>query len=121
MTSRRDPATGRRRQPRRGRAPAFAQAAPKKLVFAHIVAPPESSAVAFAEMAEAVNKRAKSGIEIEFHGGTLLSKELGVINAIKAGNIAIGDPRRRCHGVPGKGRFSRALSGQELRPGLPDV
>ena len=36
-----------------GRAPAFAQAAPKKLVMAHIVAPPESSAVAFAEMAEA--------------------------------------------------------------------
>ena len=43
-------------------------------------------------MAEAVNKQANSGIEIEFHGGTLLSKELEVINAIKAGNIAIGDP-----------------------------
>lgn len=74
------------------RAPAFAQTAPKKLVFAHIVAPPESSAVAFVEMAEAVNKQANSGLEIEFHGGTLLTKELEVINAIKAGNIAIGDP-----------------------------
>jgi tripartite ATP-independent transporter DctP family solute receptor len=75
-----------------GRAPAFAQAERKKLVFAHIVAPPESSAVAFVEMAEAINKQPDSGLEIEFHGGTLLTKELEVINAIKAGNIAIGDP-----------------------------
>ena len=60
--------------------------------MAHIVAPPESSAVAFAEMAEAINKQASSGLEIEFHGGTLLTKELEVINAVKAGNIAIGDP-----------------------------
>jgi TRAP-type transport system periplasmic protein len=74
------------------RAPALAQTAPKKLVFAHIVAPPESSAVAFVEMAEAVNKRANGEIEIELHAGTLLTKELEVINAIKAGNIAIGDP-----------------------------
>jgi len=73
-------------------APAFAQATPKKLVFAHIVAPPESSAVAFVEMGEAVNKRANGEIEIEFHAGTLLTKEIEVINAIKAGNIAIGDP-----------------------------
>src|SRR5437763_1780331 len=73
-------------------APAFAQTAPKKLVMAHIVAPPESSAVAFAEMADAVNKQAGSGLEIEFHAGTLLTKELEVINAVKSGNIAIGDP-----------------------------
>jgi len=75
-----------------GRAPAFSQTAPKKLVMAHIVAPPESSAVAFAEMADAVNKHASSGLEIEFHAGTLLTKELEVINAVKSGNIAIGDP-----------------------------
>ena len=74
-----------------GRAPALSQTSPKKLVMAHIVAPPESSAVAFAEMAEAVNKRAE-GLEIEFHAGTLLTKELEVINAVKSGNIAIGDP-----------------------------
>src|SRR5689334_8087359 len=74
------------------RAPAFAQTAPKKLVMAHIVAPPESSAVAFTEMAEAVNKSANGGLEIEFHAGTLLTKELEIINAVKAGNIAIGDP-----------------------------
>src|SRR5438270_10088160 len=75
-----------------GRAPAFSQTAPKKLVMAHIVAPPESSAVAFAEMADAVNKQPSSGLEIEFHAGTLLTKELEVINAVKSGNIAIGDP-----------------------------
>ena len=75
-----------------GRAPAFAQSAAKKLIMAHIVAPPESSAVAFAEMAEAINKRAPGELEIEFHAGTLLTKELEVINAVKAGNIAIGDP-----------------------------
>ncbi len=74
------------------RAPAIAQAVRKKLVMAHIVASPESSAVAFTEMAEAVNKNANSGIEIEFHAGTLLTKELEIINAVKAGNIAIGDP-----------------------------
>jgi tripartite ATP-independent transporter DctP family solute receptor len=75
-----------------GRAPASSQTAPKKLVMAHIVAPPESSAVAFAEMADAVNKQAGSGLDIEFHAGTLLTKELEVINAVKSGNIAIGDP-----------------------------
>jgi TRAP-type transport system periplasmic protein len=74
------------------RAPAFAQTSPKKLVMAHIVAPPESSAVAFAEMAEAVNKEAEGGLEIEFHAGTLLTKEIEIINAVKTGNIAIGDP-----------------------------
>ena len=75
-----------------GRAPAFSETAPKKLVMAHIVAPPESSAVAFVEMADAINKQASSGLEIEFHAGTLLTKELEVINAVKSGNIAIGDP-----------------------------
>jgi tripartite ATP-independent transporter DctP family solute receptor len=75
-----------------GRASAFSQTAPKKLVMAHIVAPPESSAVAFTEMAEAINKRPQDGLEIEFHAGTLLTKEIEVINAVKAGNIAIGDP-----------------------------
>lgn len=74
------------------KAPAFAQATPKKLVMAHIVAPPESSAVAFTEMAEAINKQADGGLHIEFHAGTLLTKEIEVINAIKTGNIAIGDP-----------------------------
>src|ERR1700747_2536916 len=43
-----------------GRAPAFAQgAAPKKLVYAHIVPPPESAAIAFDWMAKEVGPRSK--------------------------------------------------------------
>src|SRR5260370_22390764 len=74
------------------KAPAFAQATPKKLVFAHVTPPPESSAVAFIEMAKEVTERSKGELVMEFHGGTLLTKELEIINAVKAGNIAMGDP-----------------------------
>src|ERR1700731_1862066 len=74
------------------KAPAFAQATPKKLVFAHVTPPPESSAVAFVEMAKEVTERSKGELVMEFHGGTLLTKELEIINAVKAGNIAMGDP-----------------------------
>src|SRR5215813_7058752 len=75
-----------------GRAPAFAQATPKKLVFAHVTAEPESSAVAFTAMAKELTERSKGELQVEFHGGTLLTKELEIINAVKAGNIALGDP-----------------------------
>jgi len=75
-----------------GKAPAFAQAAPKKLVFAHVTAEPESSAVAFAAMAKELTERSRGELQVEFHGGTLLTKELEIINAVKAGNIAMGDP-----------------------------
>jgi tripartite ATP-independent transporter DctP family solute receptor len=74
------------------KAPAFAQATPKKLIFAHVTPAPESSAVAFAAMAEEVTKRSNGELEMQFHGGTLLTKELEIINAVKAGNIAMGDP-----------------------------
>ena len=74
------------------KAPAFAQAAPKKLIFAHVTAEPESSAVAFAAMAREVTERSKGELAMEFHGGTLLTKELEIINAVKSGNIAMGDP-----------------------------
>jgi len=74
------------------RAPAFAQTTPKKLIFAHVTPPPESSAVAFAEMAKAVTDGSHGELAMEFHGGTLLTKELEIINAVKAGNIAMGDP-----------------------------
>src|SRR5690242_2232236 len=74
------------------KAPAFAQAAPKKLIFAHVTPPPESSAVAFAEMAKEITEGSKGELVMEFHGGTLLTKELEIINAVKSGNIAMGDP-----------------------------
>jgi tripartite ATP-independent transporter DctP family solute receptor len=74
------------------KAPGFAQTAPKKLIFAHVTAEPESSAVAFAAMARDVTEASKGELQMEFHGGTLLTKELEIINAVKAGNIAMGDP-----------------------------
>ena len=74
------------------KAPAFAQTQPKKLVFAHVTASPESSAVAFEAMAKEVTERSNGELAMEFHGGTLLTKELEIINAVKAGNIAMGDP-----------------------------
>src|SRR3954471_23290097 len=75
-----------------GKAPAFAQAAPRKLVWAHNVAPPESGAIAFAEMAKKITDESKGALQIDFQGGTLLTKELEIMNAVKSGNIAIGDP-----------------------------
>jgi tripartite ATP-independent transporter DctP family solute receptor len=75
-----------------GRAPAFAQAAPKKLVFAHINAEPESAAVAFKWMADECNKRSNGALDMQFYGSTLLTKELEIMNAVKSGNIAIGNP-----------------------------
>src|SRR5580704_7230527 len=75
-----------------GRAPVFAQAAAKKLGYAHIVPPPESAAVWLAWMSEEVTKRSKGALEMQFHGGTLLSKELEIMNAVKSGNIAMGGP-----------------------------
>jgi tripartite ATP-independent transporter DctP family solute receptor len=76
-----------------GRAPAFAQgAAPKKLVYAHIVPPPESAAIAFDWMAKEVEPRSKGELAMEFYGGTLLAKEMDIMNAVKSGNVAMGDP-----------------------------
>jgi tripartite ATP-independent transporter DctP family solute receptor len=75
-----------------GRAPAIAQTQPKKLVIAHIVPPPESGAVALKWFAEQVTERSKGAIQVEFHGGTLLTKEIDILNAVKSGNIAMGTP-----------------------------
>ena len=88
-----------------GRAPAVAQAAPKKLVLAHIVPPPESGAVALKWLADTLTERSKGELAVEFHGGTLLTKEIDILNAVKSGNVAIGSPsgaaateaRRACH------------------------
>ena len=75
-------------------APAVAQAKPaaKKLDFAYILAPPESGAVAFKWMAEEVTKRSSGTLNMVFHGGTLLNKEIEIMDAVKAGNVAIGCP-----------------------------
>ena len=72
-----------------GPTPTQAQS-PRKLDIAHITAPPESSAIGFKYLAEEVTKRSNGGLNVVFHGGTLLSKELEIMDAVKSGNIAIG-------------------------------
>jgi len=74
-----------------GPAPTQAQS-PRKLDLAHITAPPESSAIGFKYLAEEVTKRSKGSLNVVFHGGTLLSKELEIMDAVKSGNIAMGTP-----------------------------
>jgi tripartite ATP-independent transporter DctP family solute receptor len=75
-----------------GRAPAIAQTQPKKLVFAHINANPESAAVNFEWMAKEVNARSKGALDMQFFGKTLIPQELEIMNAVKSGSIAIGSP-----------------------------
>ena len=75
-----------------GRAPAFAQTQPKKLVFAHINAVPESAAVAFDWMAKEVTARSKGALDMQFFGKTLIPQELEIMNAVKSGSIAMGSP-----------------------------
>ena len=77
-----------------GRSPASGQAKPgaKKLDFAHVTAPPESSAVGFKWMSEELTRRSGGSLNVVFHGGTLLTKELEIMDAVKSGNVAIGNP-----------------------------
>ncbi|MFO1087421.1 MAG: hypothetical protein U1E21_22920, partial [Reyranellaceae bacterium] len=75
-----------------GLAPAFARAEPKKLVMAHLNSIPESAAIAFDWQAQEVRKRSNGELDMQFFGGTLLNKELEIMNAVKSGNIAMGNP-----------------------------
>src|SRR5207244_9817926 len=79
-----------------GRSPASGQAKPgaKKLDFPHVTAPPESSAVAFKWMSEELTKRSGGALNVVFHGGTLLTKELEIMDAVKSVNVAIGNSAR---------------------------
>ena len=43
-------------------------------------------------MAEEVTRRSNGQLEMTFHGGTLSTKELEIIDGVKAGNIALGSP-----------------------------
>jgi TRAP-type transport system periplasmic protein len=74
------------------KAPVFAQAAPKKLQIAAVNPSPESGAVALDWYAKALTERSKGELDVTFHGGTLLTKETDIMNAVKSGNIAIGNP-----------------------------
>ena len=92
-----------------GLAPTFARAETKKLVMAHLNAIPESAAVAFDWQAAEVRKRSNGELDMQFFGSTLITKEIDIMNAVKSGNIAIGNPvRRRRDGVPRDGRVPGA-------------
>src|SRR6266545_995403 len=69
-----------------------AKPAAKKLDIAYLLAPPESGATGLKFMAEEVTKRSNGAINMVFHGGTLLNKELEIMDAVKSGNVAIGCP-----------------------------
>lgn len=69
-----------------------AKPAPKKLDIAYLTSPPESGATGLKFMAEEVTKRSSGAINMVFHGGTLLNKELEIMDAVKSGNVAIGCP-----------------------------
>jgi len=73
-------------------APGQSKPAPRKLDLAHIIAPPESGALGFKYLAEEVTRRSNGTLNVVFHGGTLLSKELEIMDAVKSGNIALGAP-----------------------------
>ncbi|TMJ25939.1 MAG: TRAP transporter substrate-binding protein [Alphaproteobacteria bacterium] len=75
-----------------GLAPTVARAAPIKLVMAHIIPVPESGAIGFSWQAEEVRKRSNGELDMQFFGGTLLNKELEIMNAVKSGNIQMGNP-----------------------------
>jgi tripartite ATP-independent transporter DctP family solute receptor len=64
----------------------------KKLDIGYLIPPPESGAVALKWMADEVTKRSNGSINMVFHGGTLLNKELEIMDAVKSGNVAIGCP-----------------------------
>jgi TRAP-type transport system periplasmic protein len=75
-----------------GRAPVFAQAAAKKMQIAAVNPVPESGAIALEWYAKAITERTKGELDVSYHGGTLLTKEIDIMNAVKAGNIAMGNP-----------------------------
>jgi tripartite ATP-independent transporter DctP family solute receptor len=75
-----------------GKAPAFARAQPKKMQIAAVNPVPESGAIALDWYAKALTDRTKGELEVTYHGGTLLTKEIDIINAVRSGNIAMGNP-----------------------------
>lgn len=73
-------------------APVFAQSQAKSMIVAHMNPLPESGALGMDFLAKAITERTKGEISAEFKGSTLLNKEIDVMNAVKAGNVAIGSP-----------------------------
>lgn len=75
-----------------GRAPVFAQAAPKKILIVYTTPPPDIPAVGLEWFSKAITERSKGELLGQFEAGTIMTKEIEITNAIKAGNVAIGTP-----------------------------
>jgi tripartite ATP-independent transporter DctP family solute receptor len=72
--------------------PVQSQTTPRKLDLAYILPPPESGAIGLKYLADEVTKRSRGQLNVVFHGGTLLGKELEIMDAVKSGNVALGTP-----------------------------
>src|SRR4051812_41322178 len=75
-----------------GQAPVFAQAQPKKMLIVYTTPPPDVPAVGLEWFTKAINERSKGEIVAQFEAGTVLTKEVEITNAVKAGNATIGTP-----------------------------
>jgi tripartite ATP-independent transporter DctP family solute receptor len=75
-----------------GLAPAVARAEPRKLALVHMNAPPEPAAVAFSWQADEVRKRSDGELDLHFFGSTLLDRDIEIMDAVRSGAIAIGNP-----------------------------
>jgi tripartite ATP-independent transporter DctP family solute receptor len=73
-------------------APPIARAQAKKIVLASVAPPQEASSTAFTWMAKELTERTKGALDVQFHPGTLLTKEIEIINAVKTGSIQGGTP-----------------------------
>lgn len=73
-------------------APSIARAQAKKLVMASVAPSYEASSVAFTWMAKEITEKTKGALDASFHGATLITKEVEVINAVRTGSIAAGTP-----------------------------
>lgn len=73
-------------------APGQSKPAPRKLDLAYILPPPESGAIGLKYFADEATKRSGGALDVRFHGGTLLGKELEIMDAVKSGNVALGTP-----------------------------
>jgi tripartite ATP-independent transporter DctP family solute receptor len=75
-----------------GRAPAFAQTTPKKLIIAYTSPPPDVVGIGLDWYAKELTARSHGELQGQLEAGTILTREDDITNAVKAGNVAIGTP-----------------------------
>jgi tripartite ATP-independent transporter DctP family solute receptor len=75
-----------------GRAPAFAQAVPKKLIMAYTSPPPDVVGIGLDWYAKELTARSHGELLGQLEAGTILTREADITKRRKAGNVAIGTP-----------------------------